>query len=246
VEHRHIGEVAAGLLEHAGRRVLPVDLRIALVGEHHELVLPRERDQAPQIGGVGDRALRVRGRRKVEGDGAREQLGRERVEIGQEAVRGGGVEIDRLAVGRDRSGRIDRVERVRDQHRGPSRARARPAPGGDRRKEQAFARAGQHQNLAQRVDRPGELVAPAEPAGDGAAKALGAGIGRIAAEIRDVRGEHRSDEGRNRVLRLADRDADRRLARLHVGQQLGQPHERRARVDGPDGNDAFGDVHDLR
>ena len=56
----------------------------------------------------------------------------------------------------------------------------------------------------------------------------------------------RSDEGRNRVLRLADRDADRRLARLHVGQQLCQPHERRARVDGPDGNDAFGDVHDLR
>jgi hypothetical protein len=30
---------------------------------------------------------------------------------------------------------------------------------------------------------------------DGAAEAFGAGIGRIAAEIRDMRGQHRSDEG---------------------------------------------------
>ena len=91
------------------------------------------------------------------------------------------------------------------------------------------------EDFAQRIDRAGERVAAAEPGGDRLAEAIGAGIGRIAAEIRNMRGEDRPDEGRNRVLRLADRDVDRGLARLDAGQKLGEPHERRACVSRPSG-----------
>ena len=122
-----VGEVLAGVFEHAGRRVLPVDFRVALVGEDQEAIAARKRDQALEVGRVGDRALRVRRRGEIERNRAREQLGRQRVEIGQEAVLGGGVEIDRLAVGRDRTGRVDRIERIGDQHRGATGARGRPS-----------------------------------------------------------------------------------------------------------------------
>jgi hypothetical protein len=46
-----------------------------------------------------------------------------------------------------------------------------------------------------------------------------------------MRGQHRADESGNRVLRLADREIDRRLAGRDVGNQLGQPHEGRAAID---------------
>ena len=36
LEHHHVLEVAPGLLQHAGRRHLGVDLRVALVAEHDE------------------------------------------------------------------------------------------------------------------------------------------------------------------------------------------------------------------
>ena len=75
---------------------------------------------------------------------------------------------------------------------------------------------------------PTEVVTLGQPGGGGLAKAFGALVGMVAAEIVQVRLEHRSDERRNRVLRLANRKIDRGLARLDIGQELMQPYERRA------------------
>ena len=98
----------------------------------------------------------------------------------------------------------------------------------------------------------------AEPVGGRAAERVGALVHRIAAEIADIRSQHRADKGGHRMLRLADRQADRRLAGRGIAQQLAQPHERRAAVDGPiAGNGiggpggrwrllAFGGVHEHR
>ena len=193
---------------------LRVDLAVAFVGEDQEAEAPRERGEALQIGAIGDRALRVGRRGEIEGDGAREQLLVQRVEIGQEAGLGGRRQIDRLAIGGGRAGRIGGIERIGDQDRGrPARPRTQrlARDGGE---EQAFARAVEHQDFGLRVDGARQPEAPAEPAGGGAAKRLGALVGRIAAEIGEMGGEHRPDERRDRMLRLADRQVDRRLARL--------------------------------
>ena len=70
----------------------------------------------------------------------------------------------------------------------PARRRD-PALGGNRGEEQALARAVEHQHFVFRIDRPRQLVAAAEPGGDGAAERLGALVGRIAAEFVEMRGE---------------------------------------------------------
>src|SRR5262249_54031723 len=85
--------------------------------------------------------------------------------------------------------------------------------------------------FAFRVDRTRELVSTIEPLCHGAAKWLDAFVRRVAAKIRNMSGERRSDKGRDRMLWLADRHIDRGLTRLDVGDQFGQPHEGRARVD---------------
>ena len=179
---------------------------------------------------VGDRALRVRRRGEVERDGAGEQVvGRaRRGRAGSRSRRVAG-RVDRLAVGGDRAGRIGGIERIGDQDRGPAGAR----PLTQRAAAMAARNRPSRVPLRTRTSVAGssgarQPVAPAEPVGDGAAEALGALVGRIAAEIVEMRGEHRPDEGRDRMLRLADREVDRRLARLHVGQKLAQPHEGRA------------------
>ena len=78
------------------------------------------------------------------------------------------------------------------------------------------------------VQWPSQAIAPAEPRRRGLAEAVGAFVRRIAAEIVEMRLQHRPDKRGDRVLRFADRKVDRRLARLDVGQKLMQPHERRA------------------
>ena len=199
---------------------------------------------AREILAARHRPLRIGGRGEIERDGAGEQIVRERIEIGEEAVLGGRIEIDRLALGRDRAGGVGRIERVRHQDRRLAGALAGKALRRDRGEEQALARAAEHEDFAQRLDRTRERVAAVEPARDGLTETIRAGIARIAAEIRGVLGEDRRDERRHGMLRLADRNIDRRHAGRGVAQQVGQPHERRACVGCPSGRGrAFGCVH---
>ena len=184
-----------------------------------------------EIIAAGDGALRVRRRGEVEGDRARQQRVVERVEIGQEAARARRRQIDRLAIGGERTGAISGVERIGDQHRGFAGAWADPALGGDSAEEQALARAIEHEHFVFGIDRPRQFVAAAEPLRDRAAECIAAFVGRVAAEFVEMGGEFGTDEGRNRMLWLADRQIDGRLARRDAGDQLGQPHERRAAFD---------------
>ena len=195
-------------------------------------MLARQGDEAAHIGRARDRTLRIGGRSEVEGDRARQQVFAQRVEVGQEARLRPRREVDRLAVGRDRAGRIDRIERIGDQHCGPASARLYKSLGGDRREEEPLARAAEHEHLACGIDFARQFVAAVEPRGRGGAEALGPLVGRIAAEIIQMRLQHRADEGRNRMLRLADGEADRGLARRRIGEQFGKAHEWRALVDG--------------
>src|SRR5262249_57142925 len=104
------------------------------------------------------------------------------------------------------------VERVRDQHGRPAAAAADPALGGDGGEEEAFARAVEHQDLARGIDRAWQRKAPSEPAGSGLAERVEAAVHGVAAELAEMGGDDRADERRHRMLRLADREADRRLA----------------------------------
>ena len=188
-----------------------------------------------EIAAIRHRALRIGRRGEVAGDGARQQRLVERGEIGQEVGRARCRQVDRLATCGQGAGRISRVERVGDQHRGQSSrlagARGDPALGGDGGEKQALARAVEHQDFAVGIERARQRVAAAEPGRDRAAEFLDALVGRIAAEVIQVRGQHRPDKSGNRVLRLADREIDGGLAGRDAGDQLGQPHERRAAID---------------
>ena len=126
-------------------------------------------------------------------------------------------QIDRLAIGGERAGAIGGIERIGDQHRrqgsGLAGAGSDPALGGDGGEEQAFARAVEHQHFVFGIDRPRQFVAAAEPVGDRAAERLDALVGRVAAEFVEMGGDLGADERGNRMLRLADREIDGRLAR---------------------------------
>jgi hypothetical protein len=131
------------------------------------------------------------------------------VKIGQETALVCGRQIDRLAVGGERAGAIGGIERIGDQHRrqnaGLDGAGLHPALGGDGAEEQALAGAVEHQHFAFRIDRPRQSVTAAEPGGDRPAERLDAFIGRITAELIQMRGQRRADERWDRMLRLADR-----------------------------------------
>ena len=73
MKHDDVGEIRPGRFQHAGRRVVAVDLAVAFVGEDEEAVAARQRASRVEIGAVGDRALRVGGRGEIERDRAREQ-----------------------------------------------------------------------------------------------------------------------------------------------------------------------------
>ena len=120
------------------------------------------------------------------------------------------------------------------------------ALGGDGAEKQALARAVEHQDLTVGIGSAAEPVAACRPFRRGATKLRRAFVARIAPEILDMRGDHRADEVRHRMPGLADAEIDDRLARLHVGDELGEAHERGTRVDDPTGRErkpAFRAVH---
>src|SRR5581483_1562650 len=96
---------------------------------------------------------------------------------------------------------------------------------GDPGEEKAFAGAVEHQYFGSRIDAAWEFIATIEPLPDRDGEFVEAAIHRVAAEFADMRGKHRTDERRNRMLRFADGEADRRLSRRHVGKKLAQAHE---------------------
>jgi len=209
-------------------------------------VAPGETHQAREIGELGDRALRIRGRGDEESDGAREQLLGERVEIGKKTGGGGGRQVDRLAVGRYRARGVGGVERVGDEHRGPAAAPADETRGGDGGEKQSLARAVEHENFARGIDRPWQREAAPEPVGGGPAEVVEPLVHGVAAELVDMGREDGGDEGRNGMLRLAHGEADCRLAGLGGAKELAQPHEGRAAEVGAGGRGrglAFGGGH---
>ena len=107
---------------------------------------------------------------------------------------------------------------------------ADPAFCGKRGQEQALAGAVEHQHFRGGIDGARERVAAVEPLRDGFAEGIEPLVHRVAAELIDMRRDDRPDERGNRMLRLADSHADRRLAGRHVAQKLAQPHKRRARI----------------
>ena len=153
-----------------------------------------------EVVGAGDGALRVGGRAQEEAAGAAQDVGlaRQRVEIGQMAGLGGGVEIDRLAAGAVGAAEVGLIERIGEQHDGPA-VEALAADGRQRREEQAFARAVDGQHLALEVDLAGEAVAPADPGGDRLAQLVGAADLGIGAEQRLGLRQLVGDEGRHRL-----------------------------------------------
>ena len=104
---------------------------------------------------------------------------------------------------------------------------AGPARGRDRGQEQALARAVEHQDFGRRIDRARQLEAAAEPGGGGVAEGVEALVHRIAAELGDMGGQHRANERRDGVLRLAHRQADGGLAGLGMS-----PNSSRSRTNG--------------
>ena len=85
-------------------------------------------------------------------------------------------------------------------------------------RKQSLAGAVEHQHFVGRIDRARQVVAAAEPACDRDAELVEALVGRIAAELVDMRGDDRADERRDRMLRLADRQADRGLCPAGSGR----------------------------
>src|SRR5262249_56345264 len=79
-----------------------------------------------------------------------------------------------------------------------------------------------------RMDGPRQHKRPSEPGGRCLAKGIKALVHGIAAEFIEVGGENRADECRHAMLGLAHGQANRRLSRLEVAQQLAQTHEWRA------------------
>ena len=214
----HIGEVGTGGFEHPGRRVLRIDFGIALVAEDQETEPPGEIGETAQIGAGRHRALGVGRGRDIERHGAGEQVVRKRIKIGEKSGRGGCRQVDRLAIGRQGACRIGRIEWIGHQNGGTADSAADPVAGRDGGQEQPFAGPVEHQDLGVWVDRPRQRESAAEPVGGGAAERFDAFVHRIAAKFVDMCGQHRADETGYRMLRLAHRQADRRLARLRVAQ----------------------------
>ena len=202
-----------------------------------------------EIGAIGDRALRVRGRGDEHRDRARKQLFGERVEVGKKARGRGGRQIDRLAVRCGRAGGIGGIEGIGNQHGRAAASATDPARRSDGGEKQALARAVQHQDFMRRVDRPRQGKASAEPAGGGLAQRVDAFVHGVAAELGDMGRKNRAHERRHGMLRLAHREADRGLARFVIAQQFAQPHEGRAANICPGGRGrglAFGGGHEHR
>src|SRR6266704_4488151 len=110
MEDEHIRRLAAERragFEPADRRRLVVDLGVAFVDREDEIVFARQQDRALEVVEAGAAALRIARRDEVEERRPLERRLVELVEIGQEAGRRGGVEIDRLTAGKTGAALID-------------------------------------------------------------------------------------------------------------------------------------------
>ena len=118
VERHHMGVVAAGDFQNAGRRfVAEPDFRIAFVGEDHHLMRLGEGDEAFEIGARRDDTLRVGRRGEIDGNRTVEQGAVERVEIRQEIPASRQRQVDALAAGGVGAGAIGGIERIGKQDR---------------------------------------------------------------------------------------------------------------------------------
>ena len=131
MKYDRVGEVGPGGFQHAGRRMLAVNLAIAFVGEDQEAEAAGEAGKLVEIGAIRHCPLRVRRRGEVKGDGAREQRLVERGEIGQEGGLARRRQIDRLAIGGERRRAIGGIKRIGNEHRGLAGAGTDPSLGGD-------------------------------------------------------------------------------------------------------------------
>ncbi len=217
------------------RRVAP-DLGIAFVSQHDEVVLLGQRDEIAQVLLARHRSLRVRRRAEVAQRDAVEHRGRQRRVVGQEPRSGRRRRLDRLGADRQRSCAIRLVERVRHQHGGP-RAVLCLRRERERRVEQALARAVQRHDPRVRVEP--RAVPSRDPVGDGRAQILGPVIGRIAAELVEMRGDRLGDQRRQRMPRLADRHRQFRPARRMAVEQPPQTRKRVFRQ----GSEPLGTLH---
>ena len=188
----------------------------------------------------------------IEGDGAGEQLVG-RAHRGRAGSRSRRWPADRPArnAAADGAGRIGGVERIRHQDRRAGRLGRWPSA---RRRCAARNRPSREPlststSVAGSIGRGSAKRRPSQAAAasQNASRPLFTGI---AAELVDMGGQHRADERRHAVLRLADRQADGGLARRRIAQQLAQPHERRAHrcrpAAGEGGATAFGGGHEHR
>ncbi len=147
--------------------------------------------------------MRIGGRGDVHRHGSRQSRFVERVEVRQKSVGDGGRKIDRFAAGGAGARAIGRIEGIGHQNGRFALAVSGQANSGLRREEKSFAAAAEHQQFGLGVDGPGQVETPGQPAGCGTPEGLDALGDRVAAEVGNVFGQHRADERRHGVLRLA-------------------------------------------
>ena len=161
---------AAGLggdFQNASGRALGINLRVALVGEEHEVVLPGEQ-QSPGRDRRGSRrrlggSRASKDRRRAYARAA--LVGFEPIEIGEKAGLNRRGKENRLGAVRQRGRDIDLIKRVGDQH-GRTRVGRAPVEGGGDGGEQSLARAAEDVDVLLRIDPAVQPVAALEPLGD--------------------------------------------------------------------------------
>ena len=214
---------AAGLGEArgqgSGRRVAQIDVSVAFVREHCEVIRVRQSEQCSPIIGIGHRAFGIGGRADIGGGRAFEHRFRKPFEGGQEAGLDAGRHEDGLGARRQDRSRIGLVEGVGQQDRWP-RARLCLGRDDEGREEQTFARPVERQEMAVGIDRRlRQAEAAPEPALAAVAPFRRAVDRRIFAEFVRVSCDRLGDEGRHRAARIADCEVYGRRARRNGIEQ---------------------------
>ena len=233
----------AGFEHAAGRRLAGVDFRVAFVAEDEEAVAVGERLQLCEVSWGRDGALRIGRRSDVERNGARQQALRDDVEVRKKAVLLRRRQHHGLAAGSLGAGAVDRVERVRHQDRRRALAWRDVALRRDRGKEQAFAAAVEHEDLALRIEWAWQLEASRQPA---RLRPCGkhrcpwrSGSGRIRRYIWPAPGRRNRGPGavarqaiaRSTACRGRGRPRARPAARTEIARARGQPCSKRGLPD---------------
>jgi len=201
-------------LERTKRRPVAIDLRIALVRRDDEAMAIRPVEQRTPLVERQHPAGRVGGRTHVDQLRASPLAGAEGIEVQREARGVRLVEKERFGAGQNRRAFIDLVERIR---RDDCRRRARRIDHRLPERKQRLASAVHRQHLRARIER--HVIAPLEPSGDGVTEGVASRGRRIHRQPVEVCMQRAPDQVRRRVLRLADRQPDRRAGRRQTGQQ---------------------------